>query len=150
MEVKPGENIGSFHVIEGQRVSIRYQGQQQTCGRCHQTPKNCVGKGIARRCQAEGGVKVEFTDYILDLWKKIGYSPQNLENATGDVEDLEEEIQDAFTPAKLPAKHVFGGITIKQIPKETDPGEVIEFLCTGCPAKEFMLLFFEFLGLLGV
>ena len=137
LEVKPGENIGSFHVIEGQRVSLRYPGQQQTCGRCHQTPQNCVGKGIARRCQAEGGEKVEFTDYILDLWKKIGYSPQNSETAVDDIEDLGEEAHDAFTPAKLPAEHVFGGITIKHIPKETDSGEVIEFLCkNGLPADK--------------
>ena len=43
LEVKPGKNIGSFHVIDGQKVSLRYLGQQQTCGRCHKTPKNCKG-----------------------------------------------------------------------------------------------------------
>ena len=81
VEVKSGENIGSYHVIDGQKVSLRYSGQQQTCGRCHQTPQKCVGKGIAKKCQAEGGERVEFTDYILNLWKRIGYSPQNLEIA---------------------------------------------------------------------
>ena len=54
MEVKPGENIGSYHVIEGQKVSLRYSGQQQTCGRCHETPQKCLGKGFGR-CRKEGG-----------------------------------------------------------------------------------------------
>ena len=75
VDVKSGENIGSYHVIDCQKVSLRYSGQQQTCGRCHQTPQKCLGKGIAKKCQEVGGERVEFTDYILDLWKKIGYSP---------------------------------------------------------------------------
>ena len=33
MEIKPGNNIGSYHIIEGQKVSVRYSGQLQTCGR---------------------------------------------------------------------------------------------------------------------
>ena len=41
MEVKAGENIGSYHFIEGQKVSLRYSGQQQTCGRCHEVPQKC-------------------------------------------------------------------------------------------------------------
>ena len=75
IEVKPGENIGSYHVLEGQKVSLKYPGQQQTCGRCHKTPKHCKGGGIAKKRQAEGGARIEFTDYILDLWKSVGYCP---------------------------------------------------------------------------
>ena len=43
MEIKPGGNIGSYHVIDGQKVSLRYSGQQQTCGRCHQVSRQCRG-----------------------------------------------------------------------------------------------------------
>ena len=28
------------------------------------------------KCEAEGGDKIEFTDHILELWRKIGYSPE--------------------------------------------------------------------------
>ena len=28
MEIKPGDNIGSYHVIDGQKGSVRYPGQQ--------------------------------------------------------------------------------------------------------------------------
>ena len=67
LEVKPGENIGTYHVIDAQKVTLRYAGQQPTCGRCHQTANFCIGKGIAKRCQAEGGERVEFFDYINSL-----------------------------------------------------------------------------------
>ena len=118
MEVKSGENIGSYHVIDCQKVSLRYSGQQQTCGRCHQTPQKCLGKGIAKKCQEEGGERVEFTDYILDLWKKIGYSPQNPDVST-------EFPGGSFTPPKsVRTDEVFNGVTIKQIPRETDKGLV--------------------------
>ena len=75
VEVKPGVNIGSYHIIDCQKVTIRYAGQQPTCGRCHETPQKCRGRGIARKCDAEGGTKIEFTDYILKLWETIGYTP---------------------------------------------------------------------------
>ena len=49
MEIKPGNNLGSFHAIDGKKVTIRYPGQQQTCARCHQTPQTCKGKGVVRK-----------------------------------------------------------------------------------------------------
>ena len=81
VEVKPGENIGSYHIIDCQKVSLRYAGQQQTCGRCHETPQKCRGRGVARKCEAEGGTRIEFTDYILKLWERIGYTPAGGEAA---------------------------------------------------------------------
>lgn len=144
VEIKPGSNIGSYHFIDGQKVTLRYPGQQQTCARCHQTPQCCKGKGLARRCDAEGGVKIEFTDYILDLWKKIGYSPQNLE-----VSDLlgEHETDDGpvlqqdggnFTPSKAPSDaEKFTGVSLKQFPRDTDHGEIIELLVnSGLPESK--------------
>ena len=137
VEVRPGENIGSYHVIESQKVSLRYPGQQQTCGRYHQTPQRCPGRGIARRCQAEGGEKVEFTEYILNLWKKIGYSPKNSEFVNDVISEENEEVVDSFTPAKASAGQEFGGVTIRNLPKDADHGLVTEFLCkNGLPAEK--------------
>ena len=81
VEIKPNVNIGSFHVLDGHKVTVRYPGQQQICARCHETAQNCRGGGMARRCEAAGGVKVELSEYILGLWEKIGYSPGELEVA---------------------------------------------------------------------
>ena len=33
MEIKRNTNLGTYHVIDGQRVTARYPGQQQTCAR---------------------------------------------------------------------------------------------------------------------
>ena len=139
VEVRPGENIGSYHVIESQKVSLRYPGQHQTCGRCHQTPQRCPGRGIARKCQAEGGEKVEFTDYILELWKRIGYSPKNTDCVNDATTEQSEEVEvvDTFTPAKAPTEQVFVGVTIRNLPRDADHGLVTEFLHqNGLPADK--------------
>ena len=132
MEVKPGNNLGSYHAIDGHKVTLRYPGQQQTCARCHQTPQNCKGRGVARRCEAEGGKKVDFIDHILDLWKIIGYSPQNPEAITN-IETAEDDLQQQeggyFTPTKestTPEKYT--GVSIKHFPRNTDDGLIMEFL----------------------
>ena len=70
VEINPGTNIGSYHAIDGQRVTIRYPGQAQSCARCFETARTCKGGAIARKCEAQNGPKVEFSYYILDLWKK--------------------------------------------------------------------------------
>ena len=130
MEVRNGENIGSFHFLDGQKISLRYSGQHQTCGRCHEVPLKCKGKGVARRCEAEGGDKVEFADYILALWKRIGYVPTKTDSDT--VAEVEEsDVATTFTPTKIPPSDVekFAGVSIRQLPLDTDQGEVVEFLC---------------------
>ena len=60
-------NIGSYHAIDGQKVTLFYPGQQKTCARCHETARKCKGGGLAKRCEAAAGPKIEFSDYILSL-----------------------------------------------------------------------------------
>ena len=142
MEIKPSSNLGSFHVIDGQKVTLRYPGQQQTCGRCHQTPQKCKGKGIARRCEAEGGIKIEFTDYILDLWKRIEYSPDNLdlsEIIRDESDSVSQQEGGTFTTHKVPVSDTakYPGVSIRQFPRETDHGKIIEFLVkSGLPENK--------------
>ena len=130
LEIKPTSQLGSYHVIDGQKVTIRYNGQQQTCARCYQTPQGCKGRGVAKRCEAAGGFRLEFTDYVLDLWKKIGYSPEKINFS--EFINLESEQQDCgvLTPAKTPSPNTekFTGVSIKQFPKDIDHGEIIEFV----------------------
>ena len=106
-----------------------YFGPSEVCARCFGTPRDCPGKGMARRCEAERGPKVEFIDYNYKLWEQIGYNPGQVEL----VEEINEEhsVQDGglFTPIKLPTDpEKFGGVCVKMIPKEIDHAEVIEFL----------------------
>ena len=60
---------------------------------------------MARKCEAIGGVKVDFSEYILKLWDTIGYSPSVVPSHNLDAEhdrDLVDQ-QDGgiFTPVKL-------------------------------------------------
>ena len=75
----------------------------QTCGRCHNVPNLCKGGGFAKECEAKGGIRVEFTDYIKELWTRIGYSPRDdeLNNHLNDEEVETVKVGAAFTPAKI-------------------------------------------------
>ena len=78
MEVKPGTSIPICHVLYGHKVTLKHPGQKQTCARCYKSSQLCMGGGVAKRCEAAGGVKVNFSDYVLDMWDKIGYSPEEI------------------------------------------------------------------------
>ena len=138
VEVNGETNIGTYHSIDGQRVTIRYPGQLSTCARCHETAVACPGGAIARRCEAAQGPKVEFSDYIIKLWDKIGYVPGEIEIAAVYDEHVEydagsgagvQQVGDKFTPPKKVAEpEKYSGVNIKQFPKETDNGDIMEYL----------------------
>ena len=102
MELMPDNSLGSYHLIEGQRVTIRYAGQLQTCARCLKSARDCKGKGVAKRCEAAGGEKTSFALYISNLWSKIGYVPsssEGLENSL--VNEIQQQVGGEFTPLKV-------------------------------------------------
>ena len=146
VEIKPGENIGTYHIMDGQKVTVRYAGQQQTCARCHKTPQHCMGKGVARNCQAAGGPKVELCDYILELWNRIGYNPGDcdrgdLSGGDGDDLDTEPAVQQqtggTFTPAKTTTDPTsFSGVRIKSFPEDTHHDEIRKFLVASGLAEQ--------------
>lgn len=135
MELNHRANLGTYHVIDGHKVIVRYPGQMQTCGRCHKTSRLCKGKGIAKRCEEEQGEKVDFVKYILDLWKEIGYSPESsqleqVSSEEGDEFSVSEQDGGRFTPVQKPKtlKGDYNGIRIKSFPRDTDHCQIIEFL----------------------
>ena len=137
IEMKSNVNLGTYHVLDGQKVNVRYPGQLQTCARCYETARTCKGKGIARRCESENGPRVDFSDYILNLWNEIGYSPENVQladlNDEADEDNGSNLIQQEggkFTPAKVQTSDVekFTGVSIKSFPKETDHCQIIDLL----------------------
>ena len=42
IELKPGGNLGSYHFIDNQKVTMRYPGQSQTYARCFLSSKHCI------------------------------------------------------------------------------------------------------------
>ena len=144
MEIKPDTNIGSYHVFEGQKVTLKYPGQYQTCGRCLQSSIDCKGKGVARRCEAEGGLRADFNSYILNLWKKLDYYPGQHTSEDGQ-EGYESESDEIcmqyggkFTPLKTTtAPETFAGVSVRRFPRDMDHGDIIEFLLEhGLPENE--------------
>ena len=45
--------MGSYHIIDGEKVSVRYNGQEWTCARCHKFKSACPGAAVAKNCTAE-------------------------------------------------------------------------------------------------
>ena len=128
VEIKSSISLGSYHVLDGHKISIKYPGQLQTCARCLQSSQLCKGKGLARKCEIEGGLKADFLSYILELWTKIGYTPES-STELEDAEDFDVQEGGHFTPVKVPScPEKFNGVCVRQFPKNADHGEIIEFL----------------------
>ena len=45
--------MGSYHIVDGEKVSVKYRGQDRTCARCHNTESACTGKGMAKNCTSD-------------------------------------------------------------------------------------------------
>ena len=69
--------MGTYHFLDGARVRIFYRGNDKTCGRCHQHARTCLGGGIARQCEVEGGIRVNLTDHMRRVWAETGFCPTN-------------------------------------------------------------------------
>ena len=85
---------------------------------------------MARRCEQEGGPRTEFTDYIYELWDKIGYNPGQVELSPDINEENVSQDGGRFTPVKVPVQDPsnFAGVCVNRFPKETDHAEIVEFM----------------------
>ena len=82
------KNIGSAHIIDGEKISSRYPGQTKTCNKCHQQSSICPGKGLAKECSAE---KILLSQHMVSYWKHINFKPETTEMNEVDVETDEEQ-----------------------------------------------------------
>ena len=88
LEVK--EPMGSYHIIDGEKVSIRYHGQEWSCARCHQFKQHCPGSAVARDCTAD---RVMLSDHMAAHWNKVGYKPESEDlNEVDEEHDLEIQV----------------------------------------------------------
>ena len=71
-----GRNLDSYHLIDGVKVLVSYPGQRRTCGRCHQTPSQCRGNGLARNYEVNGSTRINLRQHMETLWGDIGYKPK--------------------------------------------------------------------------
>ena len=80
--------MASYHIIDGEKVSVRYSGQEWTCAKCHQLKSVCPGAAVARNCTAE---RVLLSTYMEEHWNKIGYKPDTAN--MNEVDNMELEVQ---------------------------------------------------------
>ena len=141
MDFTGGRNMGTFHLIDGSNVQVKYSGQRNTCGRCHGDSRTCPGGGWARSCELKSGPKVELREHMRQLWLAIGFSPGNFEDRTApdDTEDITDH--NNFTPPVRPAvpevsKAKFSGVNMRNLPREMTITDLQAFLeDKGLPAE---------------
>ena len=129
------KNLGSTHIIDGERVSIKYSGQRKTCNRCHKEASKCPGKALARNCTS---ARVSLYDHMQSYWNDINFNPETTE--INDIEENESELSEAIlvtdqapkTFQKVSSENEFsnkyGGVVLKGF-RKGDPIEgILEIL----------------------
>ena len=135
--------MGTFHLVDGNKIKIFYRGNKKTCGRCHKMAHDCPGEAVARNCALAGGVRVPLTEHMKALWEEIGFAPATFELDDEDrtEDDVDQAAKDAPKISKssfpLPVKYQapspkdiekFDGVTIRNLPKSLENEEIITFL----------------------
>ena len=80
--------MGSYHIIDGEKVSVRYNGQEWTCARCHQLKNYFPGLAVARNCTAD---RVLLSEHMREHWEKIAFKPET--DTLNEVDEEEPAIQ---------------------------------------------------------
>ena len=60
--------MGTYHLLDEDRCRIIYPGNIQTCAKCHNYPKACLGNGMARDCEEQGGQRSSLSDHMRRVW----------------------------------------------------------------------------------
>ena len=136
-------HMGTYHIIDNCKVRVFYRGNRKTCGRCHQLADKCIGGGLAKNCEAGGGVRLPLAIHMEALWKEIGFKPTNfiLDTDNLDNETDQPQLVDVpiMTNSKFPATFSrqepceedfkkCDGITVKNIPKNVEEKMIWELL----------------------
>ena len=140
VEIK--KTMGTYHIIDGEKVSIKYRGQDKTCARCHCTESICPGKAMARDCTAE---RVLLSDHMKEHWAKVGYKPDTQDLTEVDELDVQvgrEEVGlvpvDSLRPDH---RNKYTSVLINGFPvaNEKDESEVYQILLEGGLPSEYKI-----------
>ena len=140
---KSSKQMGTFHLIDGNKVRVFYRGNRKTCGRCHKLASDCLGEAVAKNCAAAGGDRVFLSDHMKRLWDEIGFIPTSfaLDDSDKSEDDIQQAGRDATTitnnsfpsirnmqePSKRDVE-CFDGICLKYFPKTLEDKQILTFL----------------------
>ena len=124
--------MGSYHIIDGEKVSVKYRGQDRTCARCHKTESVCPGKAIARDCNS---ARVLLSAHMEEHWDKVGYKPDT--NNLNEVDELDIQVgmkpPEAAPEDSLRPDHSekYTSVLINGFPKTAEEKDIIDILLEG-------------------
>ena len=128
--------MGTYHIIDGERVKVFYRGNKKTCARCHRFGEHCPGGGSAQDCEEAGGPKVSLASHMKELWGKLKFVPSNFELVAEMIEDNDVPICDRANFPPLVDKNYqsdtdpnkLTGLSINNFPLETLEDDICNFL----------------------
>ena len=123
--------MGSYHIIDGEKVSVKYRGQARTCARCHKTDSGCPGKAIARDCTS---TRVLLSTHMEEHWEKVGYKPDTED--LNEVDDLDIQVgmkAPEPAPASLRPDHSekYSSVLINGFSKTAEEKDIYDILIEG-------------------
>ena len=132
--------MGSYHIIDGEKVSVKYRGQDKTCARCHRTESICPGKAMARDCTSE---RVLLSTHMKEHWENIGYRPDTID--LNEVDDIEVQIG-RNDPAPVPVESLrpdhsakYKSVIIKGFSKTAHEQDIYNILLEGGLPTEYKI-----------
>ena len=81
--------MGTFHMLDGNKVKVFFRGNRSTCGWCHEDVIKCPGGAKAKICKEKETAQVHLGDHMRTLWNVIGFDPQAFEISEPEYDDLE-------------------------------------------------------------
>ena len=124
--------MGTYHIIDGEKVSIKYRGQDRTCAKCHKTESVCPGKALAKDCTSE---RVMLSTHMQDHWEKVGYRPDTIELNEVDVLDVQigrKEAEPAPSDSLRPDHTAkYSSVKINGFSKTAEEQEIYNILLEG-------------------
>ena len=131
--------MGTYHLIDGNKVRVYYRGNKKSCGRCHKTATDCPGNAIAKDCGANGGGRVMLSEHMKALWTKVGFVPTTFELENDDKNEDDGQQDSVIIDSKFPPNinrpepttrdiELYNGITVKNIPNRVADKDIWTFL----------------------
>ena len=134
MDFTAGKGMGTYHLVDGESVTISYSGQRRTCGRCHQDSRTCPGGGWARACEEKKTPRMELREHMQKLWAEVGFKTDAYELGSGEVaeEDVESEARSFTPPVKTQVskedKELFSAVQVRNLPDKVDMSDLMTML----------------------
>ena len=121
------EPLPSYAILDGKRVTVRHQGQRWTCARCHSDRGSCPGEADARKCEDNGGEKVDLRLAWQARLEKVGYTQWD----GGEIDVDQEEEEQWFDT--LEGVDDFNSILVRGFADNMDNSAIVDILVEqGC------------------